>query len=302
MIKNYLLLALKLSIILLIVFLGASTLVPQGQPTEFYTGHYPGLISPLILFFRLHAFYSSGLNIGLWIWIALHLIGLTMMPGYRRWTFRLLILILIGMLGVIIYDKTHNHRYNLVMKEGRIFDPNDLIRDSQADSLPTMRLLAFKIEYYPGSQHPSEYHSRILLDEQDTVSLKVNHPLKIGNYRLYQSSYQAERPYELFVNNRQFSLNESDTLMIGQVPVHIVQTDTIRRTVHVEYGGEFYRLTEGMERIVGQDALRIERGGERLNSQVELVEFTGISWLVLLGYLLLPILMAELIRIRPGEI
>lgn len=303
----WLLISLKISIGLVIILLGLSTLIPQAMPSEFYSGHYSGWGAGLIHFFSLDYFYVSGLNIGLWVWISLHLLGLMTTPGFRHVSFILTVLIFVAMLTVLIYDKTQNKRYTIVLREGRVVNLNDRVRNDGARyteqvNLPSLRLVFFQITYHPGSQRPSEYRSTIIVNEKDSLSLRVNHPLKIQDYRLYQSSYQSAKVYGFTVNYHDYELYKNDTLYIGRIPVHIIQTDTIQHSVHIEFDDQFYRLTEGQERIIGQDTLVIIPKGEKLCSEVELVEYKGISWLMVLGFLFLPVLIWQLVVIKPGEV
>lgn len=54
----------------------------------------------------------------------------------------------------------------------------------------------FEIEYYPGSQNPSEYRSHILLSENGakvmSYEIYMNHILKYKGYRFFQSSYDQD--------------------------------------------------------------------------------------------------------------
>ncbi len=72
-----------------------------------------------------------------------------------------------------------------VRKGGKIFQIN----------LPfTIRCLSFSVEFYPGSNVPKDYRSLVEVVSKDGSILKrgiirVNHPLKVMGYTIYQASY-----------------------------------------------------------------------------------------------------------------
>ncbi len=66
-------------------------------------------------------------------------------------------------------------------------------------------LFDFQIERYPGSQSPSSYTSKVVLnDENKSIDYKIfmNHPLSYNGFKFFQSSYDRdERGTVLSVNN-----------------------------------------------------------------------------------------------------
>lgn len=61
----------------------------------------------------------------------------------------------------------------------------------------TLKLTEFRIEYYPGSDDPSDYISRVVLKDsgngtETEYTISMNRILKYGGYRFYQSSYDDD--------------------------------------------------------------------------------------------------------------
>lgn len=61
----------------------------------------------------------------------------------------------------------------------------------------TLKLTEFRIEYYPGSDDPSDYISKVILTDdakgiETEYNISMNRILKYGGYRFYQSSYDDD--------------------------------------------------------------------------------------------------------------
>ena len=61
----------------------------------------------------------------------------------------------------------------------------------------TLKLTEFRIEYYPGSDDPSDYISKVVLTDdargtETEYTISMNRILKYGGYRFYQSSYDDD--------------------------------------------------------------------------------------------------------------
>lgn len=61
----------------------------------------------------------------------------------------------------------------------------------------TLKLNEFRIEYYPDSDDPSDYISKVVLkdsgsDTETEYTISMNRILKYGGYRFYQSSYDDD--------------------------------------------------------------------------------------------------------------
>ena len=61
----------------------------------------------------------------------------------------------------------------------------------------TLQLTEFRIEYYPGSDDPSDYISKVILcdsrnDKETEYTISMNNILKYDGYRFYQSSYDDD--------------------------------------------------------------------------------------------------------------
>ena len=61
----------------------------------------------------------------------------------------------------------------------------------------TLKLEEFSIEYYPGSEDPSDYRSRVVVidsrtDKETEYVISMNHILKYDGYRFYQSDYDED--------------------------------------------------------------------------------------------------------------
>lgn len=61
----------------------------------------------------------------------------------------------------------------------------------------TLKLTEFRIEYYPGTDDPSDYISKVVLKDsgngtETEYTISMNRILKYGGYRFYQSSYDDD--------------------------------------------------------------------------------------------------------------
>ena len=62
--------------------------------------------------------------------------------------------------------------------------------ERKMEKLPSaVTLLSFAPEYYPGMSFPKDFKSELKTSSGDTIHISMNHIGRLGNYRLYQTSY-----------------------------------------------------------------------------------------------------------------
>ena len=63
----------------------------------------------------------------------------------------------------------------------------------KVEKLPSaVTLLSFAPEYYPGMNFPKDFKTKLKTDSGDTIHISMNHIGRLGNYRLYQTSYDDQ--------------------------------------------------------------------------------------------------------------
>lgn len=142
--------------------------------------------------------YHSPVFIVLWAATAISGVWLLIRRGIIRKpaTFMLhlsFVLILVGALITLLTGK------NGMMELRRGLDTSQWSSDQGfRQKLPfTLKLTEFRIEYYPGSDDPSDYISKVILTDdkegiQTEYTISMNRILKYGGYRFYQSSYDDD--------------------------------------------------------------------------------------------------------------
>ncbi len=65
----------------------------------------------------------------------------------------------------------------------------------------SIELLSFEVEHYTGTTSPSDYISHIRIDNEREESVSMNRIVKVGGYRLYQSSYNDKEGWSLLSLN-----------------------------------------------------------------------------------------------------
>ncbi len=186
----------RLAVVLILVITVLSilaTLIPQGRELSFYSQQYPGFLYTLITAFEAWHFFSSPLFIA-----ALSLFALNLgVCAVDRFVTRL------RTKAPTRYGPDLVHLGLLVLIAGGIV--TGLLRNeklytlSEGDSAEvapgyTMSLLSFEYQKYPNGT-PKAWISNVEVTHDGVVAvpsfaIKVNKPLRIGGYQIYQTTYE----------------------------------------------------------------------------------------------------------------
>ncbi len=184
------------SAIYILVIIGAisalGTLIPQGQAPDFYMQHYGGLTGRIITVLSLHRLYQAWWFLAMLLLLCLSIL-LCAVKRLRRTRSVLIFSSLIMHLAIILvlggaaWSLGYGHSANIELAEGQSvslaefgFAPGQLTLDR------------FQIDYYPDYQ-PRQYSSLLSLQgyqgQDYHQEIAVNHPLKAGYLKIYQSSW-----------------------------------------------------------------------------------------------------------------
>lgn len=106
--------------------------------------------------------------------------------------------------AVFVRVGTPSAAHRMWIRRGESFDVRVGRADLRVGYMPTRIDLGFSIKllepiitYYPGTDSPRTYQSRVLVEDSDSRSrmektISMNAPLKYGGYRFYQSNYQFD--------------------------------------------------------------------------------------------------------------
>jgi cytochrome c biogenesis protein ResB len=180
-------------IIVIVALAAASTFIPQGRPPAWYEARYPRAVAQAMRVLRLSDFFSSALFLAPVGLFTLNLGACTVGRIGRRTRARvphrhgpdilhagLLLLIAAGLLTALASVKV----------------PISLAEGEEAAVSPacSLRLVSFAVVPGPaGGTRDYASTVRVTLDGKDagTRTLGVNHPLRLGGTRVYQSSWDA---------------------------------------------------------------------------------------------------------------
>ena len=70
----------------------------------------------------------------------------------------------------------------------------------------TLKLKNFKVQYYPFSRKAKSYESEVKINEDQSVLISMNQPLKWGAYTVYQSGFEENDNGEVLASV--FSVNK----------------------------------------------------------------------------------------------
>ncbi|MFH1092639.1 MAG: cytochrome c biogenesis protein ResB [Candidatus Omnitrophota bacterium] len=200
--------SLKITFFMLLVIAFSSilgTLIPQGQNNQFYIQKYGLETGRIILFFQADDFFNSiyynmllfclGLNL---LFCTVNSFKLVLLKDRRKLAIFLLHCgVLVVFLGALVSKFTkQSQRYTLFA------DEKVVLHDENAEII----FKQFSMEYYPGSQTPKEYRSRVELVEKGVLKkeylIRVNHPLRYKGFSFYQSSFEVLADVEIRIKHR----------------------------------------------------------------------------------------------------
>ena len=266
-----------------------STFVPQGvDPHLLPIGK---LAQSVVRVLQLHQFYDSGLHLFLWGLLLLVIVVAVFLRSIQSFPQRLLHLVFVGLIGIVIYDKLHNERFFLSLEEGQQIQFGDHVSSPEPLYQTELQLLRFQIEKHAGSEMPRAFTSTLLQDDRDTLILAVNRPLRIGNYRLYQSAYEQNFYFDLAVDSNRFTMTFGDSLRLGDHRLLLDSFQHATRQFLVNWDGRQFQVP--LSHVIQIDDLEIEisPAGRRYVSVIEVVAVRGLFWLLVLGLVFLGILL-----------
>lgn len=268
--RYYWLKAFQIIVILLLLFLSASTFIPQI--TEFPQDKYPGT-NALIQFLQLDHFYNSPINILLWAMLTLSIIGSILLKGTQPPNQKILHILLALIFITIGIEKSINQRYLIPVKEGEEIQFSKFTGTGQNDI--RLKLLHFEIQYHPNNQTPKAFISHFLLNNQDSVRLAVNRPLALGHFRLYQNSYDRQTFIPLMVDQNTYRMSIGDSLIITNKTLKLAEFNPVAGFARIIYDAKSYYLETSQPCKIEDFHLTIKPTESCYRSIIEAVEVRG---------------------------
>ena len=293
--RNYWLKTFQLIVILLLIFLSVSSFILQIS--EFPQGKYPGT-NALIQFLQLDRFYNSPLNILLWAILTLSIFGSILLKDTQPLMQKILHLLLVLIFITIGIEKSINRRYLIPIKEDEEIQFSSFAGARQADI--QLKLLQFEILYHPDQQTPKAFISHFLLNQQDSVQLAVNQPLKIGNLRLYQNSYDQQTLIPLMVDQNLFLMSIGDSLILTDKILKLAEFNPVAGIARIIYDDKSYYLETNQPCKIEDFHFTIKPAESRYRSIIEAVEIRGTK--TLLTFCLLYLISLALVFWFPNSI
>jgi cytochrome c biogenesis protein ResB len=190
------------SIILLIILSIIGSVIPQGRELIFYTETYGNVNGNLIFFLHFHNFFRSAVFLLTCTLFFTNLAACTVLRIFRRFKNKKALkigpdIIHISLLILIILSL-----FVMFTRKDTVI----MIGIGDNFTLPggtDVKLVSFDIEYYDNGR-PKDWISRILVNsaEPEEFSIEVNKPVKIGNYSIYQNSYNLA-PVAIITENEE---------------------------------------------------------------------------------------------------
>jgi hypothetical protein len=193
----------RLAMVLILVIIAlslCSTLVPQRQPEAWYAARYPHAIAAVIGLLHLSDIFRSVLflvSVGLFtlnltVCTADRVIRRARAGAARRFGPDLLHVGLLVLIAAGLLTSLAREEAAFTIAEG------EEVAISPADGL---RLVSFQVLYYDTGD-PKEWISTVRVthdgrEEAAVGSIRVNHPLRIGGFRVYQSTWDVSGTLEL---------------------------------------------------------------------------------------------------------
>ncbi|MCF7885784.1 MAG: cytochrome c biogenesis protein ResB [Candidatus Marinimicrobia bacterium] len=276
---------------ILVIFLILSTLFPRPIPSSELSG-----IKTIVHFFHLDRFYNSALNIALWSIITVLLLVSVFIGVIKNTAQKIVHLILALIFIVIIYEKSVNDRFNLILEEGETVQFADHIPSNDQNDSLLIHLEKFEIIRHQGSRMPRAFISHLVINRSDTVKLAVNEPMAYKHYRFYQSAYDRKFTCNIGLDQRKFSIALQDTLEIGGDTLVLVNYDHRDSQFSLLFNGDKYKLKPGKAKIIDKHKLIINPVGYQFVSIIEVAEVKAVGLLLVLSVIYLIFLYIALKR------
>ena len=280
--------------ILILIFLIASTFIPQRS--AFPPGAYPGGVPGFARFLSLDRFYDSPLNTVLWMAMSLVLIAAVMFNGIRRFRQKILHLALALIFLLVAADKSGNERLFITLREGETLAFGDQVSKRAPAHDVNLRLKRFEIEMHDDGRTPKAFRSYLHVNGGTTQVLSVNDPLAIGKYRLYQSAYEKHFYFVVHVSDTLYEATFGDTLPAPSGPVVLEDYDHRSRRFRFTKDDSAFYIPLERPRKVHNAEWYISPQGEQYTSVIEVAEVSGLRWLLIAGLAYLAVLAWDFLK------
>lgn len=165
----------------LFFIMGAATFIEKAEGTAYVQQHI------------YHTYWFCG------GWAAVALLGLVAILRSAMWR-RLPLLLLhcsfLVILGGALFTFGWGRQGVIHLRQGMQVNNYQVMQTGEMLSLPfVLTLDSFFVEYYPGTDAPSDYVSRVSYHSSSIdgkAEISMNHILTLDNYRLYQSSFDED--------------------------------------------------------------------------------------------------------------
>lgn len=182
------------------------TVIVQGKPGVFYAQVYGNTLGGMIIFFGADNFYASAAYRSVLFLLGLNLLSCTIntfSPAVFKSRKRCALFLLHSSV-LLIFTGALVSRFTRYSEHRRLF-PHDKIELIREKDNVQIVLQEFNIDFYPGSDNPSEYYSKVSVSEKgkhirDEI-IRVNHPLRVKGYSLYQSGFDVFADVDLAISH-----------------------------------------------------------------------------------------------------
>lgn len=282
--RKYLLHTVQIILILLSILLILSTFIPQHRDEQFYREAYPSIISQLILQLNFDGFYASPIHILLWIIFTFLLVLFAISKFYTRKSIRIFHIILILMAIVIFADKSYNKDLYLEMAEGESINFGKLVKNDEEDYDFKFTLDDFTVNYHAGSRMPSAFISTVSYQDE-TQNIEVNKPLAIGEYRLYQSTYDMIDRFEIDIDTLTIDITEEQPYESDTLRLEIAKSRTPEKKVAVSINDAKYTVPLNESIFLDDYKIHIAEKEPIMRSGFQVSSTFGMRTLFVLGIL-----------------
>ncbi|MDZ7821500.1 MAG: hypothetical protein U5N26_06625 [Candidatus Marinimicrobia bacterium] len=147
-----------------------------------------------------------------------------------------------------------------------------------------------------GPEGAVEYESRLSVDSEDTVSVRVNRPFSRGQMRLYQSEHRLLTPYHICLEGDTLKLFAGQNGTLRGACLCFQGYDPGRERAEIRYNEvPFYLPVEKKQRFMEQD-LYIYAGEPEIGTVLEYVEVRGHRILLIIAAMILLTLVYAVVK------
>jgi cytochrome c biogenesis protein ResB len=133
---------------------------------------------------------------------------------------------------VIFAEKSYNKDLYLEMVEGESIHFGKFVENDDEDYEFSLTLDDFAVNYHAGSRMPSAFISTVSYRDK-TQKIEVNKPLAIGEYRLYQSTYDVIDRFVIDIDTLNIDITEGQPYESDTLRIEIARSRTSEKEVDV---------------------------------------------------------------------